>query len=194
MHPGTRHNAGMMAINELLKQFSLHDKTVDWKNERRIGGWIAACNLDQSLLQKCQVSTKLKQDTAVFLFKPKEFMNLSGLSVKKAVDEYGITARDELIIFHDDLDLKFGTSKVKTGGSGRGHNGIRSVVSSLGTSDFTRCRIGIGRPSSDSAIDRYVLDKFPADQRDELERKVFPKVVTDVLSLVVDRVNSRIYY
>lgn len=191
MHPGTRHNAGMMAVNHLMEQFLMHDKTIEWKNERRIGGWIAACKLDQTTLQKCLVSTQLKQDAAVFLFKPKEFMNLSGLSVKKVVEEYGITVRDEMIILHDDLDVKFGSSKVKNGGSGRGHNGIRSVVSSLGTSDFTRYRIGIGRPPSDSAIDRYVLDKFPSDQCYELERNVFPNMVTDVLSLIVDRVNSR---
>jgi PTH1 family peptidyl-tRNA hydrolase len=107
-------------------------------------------------------------------------MNLSGVAVKKACAFYAITPR-EIIVLHDDLETKFGQLKIKNGGSGNGHNGLRSIISALGEKEFERFKIGIGRPSNnDGAIDSYVMAKFSPDQNNELSLAVYPEIM-DVL-------------
>jgi PTH1 family peptidyl-tRNA hydrolase len=101
------------------------------------------------------------------LLKPLTFMNLSGESVRAALDFFKIEPA-ELVVVHDELDLPFGTIKVKFGGGTAGHNGLKSLVSQCGTPDFVRVRIGIGRPRSGVAHG-HVLGDFSADESAQLE-------------------------
>jgi len=99
-------------------------------------------------------------DHRVLLVKPQTFMNLSGQSVRQVIDFYQKTAED-LIVVHDDLDLPFGTVRIKVGGGDGGHKGVRSLMDHLGNAAFTRVRLGIGKPPFRDDTEYYVLQPFP---------------------------------
>ncbi|MEY4583077.1 MAG: hypothetical protein RL701_7780 [Pseudomonadota bacterium] len=96
------------------------------------------------------------------LLKPQTFMNLSGQAVQKALAFFKLELA-QLIVIHDELDLAFGTVRLKLGGGSAGHNGIKSIVQCCGGSDFVRVRIGIGRPRSGSP-EHHVLSDFSGDE------------------------------
>ncbi len=104
----------------------------------------------------------------VVLLKPTTYMNNSGQSVAKVSKFYKIPS-ENIVVFHDELDIKAGDIRVKQGGSNAGHNGLRSIQAHLGTSDFWRVRIGIGRPHPNADISGYVLDNFLKEERIWLE-------------------------
>ncbi len=101
----------------------------------------------------------------VVLAKPRTYMNVSGGPVAGLVRYYG----GELVVVHDDLDLGFGVVRLKQGGGEGGHNGLRSISTSLGTKDYLRVRFGIGRPPGRQDPADYVLKRFSATERKELE-------------------------
>lgn len=110
--------------------------------------------------------TKVKYfDEDVILLKPLTFMNLSGDSIISCMNFFKIEKKDLLVIY-DDLDIKPGHLKLKESGSSGGHNGIKSIISNLGSEEFKRIRVGVGRPEFDSVID-YVLKK-PSKEEQEL--------------------------
>jgi len=96
----------------------------------------------------------------VLIAKPQTFMNLTGMSLRQIIDFYRKTAED-LLVVHDDMDLYFGTVRVKVGGGDGGHKGIRSLIEHLGDANFTRVRLGIGKPPFREDVERYVLQTFP---------------------------------
>jgi PTH1 family peptidyl-tRNA hydrolase len=99
---------------------------------------------------------------------PQTFMNLSGVSVGSACKSLGIAPGD-LIVAHDDIDLPFGSLRIKVGGGHGGHNGIRSIRAALGTGDFIRVKLGVGRPHPGGDVAGYVLSPFSAVERSRLE-------------------------
>lgn len=101
------------------------------------------------------------------LLKPQTFMNLSGESVQPAAQFFKIPT-ERIVVIHDELDLPFGTVRLKVGGGLAGHNGLRSMADQLGTQDFLRLRMGIGRPRSGS-VSGYVLSDFSQIEAAELE-------------------------
>jgi PTH1 family peptidyl-tRNA hydrolase len=104
----------------------------------------------------------------VTLLLPQTFMNLSGASVGSAYRSLGITPGD-LIVIHDDIDLDFGVIKIKMGGGHGGQNGIRHIREVLGTGDFVRVKVGIGRPSGGGDVSSHVLSRFSASERKQLD-------------------------
>ena len=151
----TRHNAGFMVLDHLadLNNISFQKKRSDGAEydsaEFRSGG-----------------------DT-ILLVKPLTFMNRSGQAVAPLVRFYRLSS-DNLLVVHDDLDLDAGRMKFTAGGGAGGHNGIKSIITSLGTKDFPRLKIGIGRPETPIPVDRYVLSSFNKD-----EQPLFDHVVED---------------
>jgi PTH1 family peptidyl-tRNA hydrolase len=107
-------------------------------------------------------------DTDVVLAKPQSFMNTSGGPVKQLCSAYGI-APDHLIVIHDDLDIDPGTIRVKLGGGHAGHNGLRSICDKLGTRDYFRVRVGIGRPPGRMNVADFVLSQPKKDAKDDFE-------------------------
>lgn len=99
----------------------------------------------------------------VFLLKPQTFMNLSGRSVRELVQFYKILPEDILII-HDDMDLPLGRIRLRQSGSAGGHNGIKSTIAEIGTEEFWRLKIGVGRPPSGWDSARYVLAPFGSEE------------------------------
>jgi PTH1 family peptidyl-tRNA hydrolase len=112
----------------------------------------------------------------VILGKPMTFMNLSGPAARALAAFFKVEARDILVI-HDDIDVGYGKIKIKEKGGNGGHNGVRSLIMALGTGEFTRLRIGIGRPEADQEVRTHVLTGFDARQKALLE---------DVLSVAQD--------
>ncbi|MDA3900122.1 MAG: aminoacyl-tRNA hydrolase [Spirochaetes bacterium] len=112
----------------------------------------------------------------VLLLLPQTFMNNSGEAVAVALHYYGLNKND-LIVIHDELELSFGDIREKRGGGHKGHNGIRSIISSIGTADFVRIRFGIGRPPHEEmSVASYVLSDFNDDETSSLE-ECYEKVI-----------------
>ena len=110
------------------------------------------------------------EETPVALVKPMTFMNLSGQAVKPLLAEFGL-APDRLIVVADDLDLPTGKLRMREGGSHGGHNGHRSIIATLGTSDYPRLKIGIGSVDKSQTVD-HVLSRFTPDEREGIARAV----------------------
>ncbi len=119
-------------------------------------------------------------DEELVLLKPMTFMNLSGQSVQPAAAFFKV-APSRIIVVHDEIDLPFADVRLKVGGGHAGHNGLRSILGSLGTPDFVRVRVGVGRPGQGfrGEVADYVLSSFDASERAELQ---------DVLSNATDSV------
>lgn len=99
---------------------------------------------------------------------PQTFMNRSGAAVKDALNYYDETP-ENLIIIHDEIELPFGEIKIKFGGGHKGHNGIRSIIQEIGSSDFHRIRIGVGRPEDENrSVADHVLSNFTGDEMEKI--------------------------
>jgi len=122
----------------------------------------------------------------VLLAKPQTFMNLSGKSVRKLTDFFKIVVEDVLVV-HDDLDLPFGTIRLKAGGGQGGHNGLRSIHDHLGGPEFQRVRLGIGKPAQRSAVEQYVLKPFT-----ESELRFLPRIITTAGNAIREVISSGI--
>jgi len=100
----------------------------------------------------------------VLLAKPQTYMNLSGIALERLVSYFKVDIKD-LIVVHDDLDLPFETIRLKKGGGEGGHKGLMSIVQHVGSADFIRVRIGIGKPMRKAMVERYVLSPFAEEEQ-----------------------------
>lgn len=141
---GSRHNAGFMVIDALTSSASVQSR------ER---------------FQAHILEIRSEDETIVFM-KPLTFMNDSGNAVSQVVRWYKAEP-DRVLIVYDDLDLPFGSIRLRARGSAGGHNGLASVIQKLGTQEIPRLRVGIGRPASGSTVN-YVLSRFTPTERAEL--------------------------
>ena len=149
----TRHNLGFACVRELARRIGTPIEKKRW----------------QSLVGRSEAR-------GVWFVLPQTYMNLSGQAVAKALKDTGLTPQQAWVVY-DELDLPMCRMRIRRGGSGAGHNGVLSIISSLGTDDFTRFRVGIGKPArkgSTSGV-HYVLGRFA---KAEAER--VPKVVSGV--------------
>ena len=120
----------------------------------------------------------------VTLLQPQTFMNLSGASVGSACRSLGVAPGD-LIVIHDDVDLDFGIMKIKSGGGHGGQNGIRHIREVLGTGDFVRVKVGVGRPVGDQDVSGHVLSRFNATERKSLD--LLLSSVADAVETILDK-------
>ena len=111
--------------------------------------------------------TSLKKNGTIYLLKPMTLMNRSGQSIAAALNFYKLKPTD-LIVVHDDLELPFGTVQLRKGRGTAGHNGLKSIVSQIGSSDFIRFRLGISRPPSGWNVSDFVLSRFSPEEEAEL--------------------------
>jgi len=149
-YAGTRHNAGFMMLDYLAEKNKLTFADSKWK---------------------ALVAKAIVWDESVVLLKPETFMNLSGTAVAQAAHFYKLQPA-HIIVIHDDLDMKFGRIKIVSGGGDGGHKGIRSIIEHLGTKEFTRIKIGIGRPDPPVLPEKYVLGKFDSAEKEIIKRKM----------------------
>ncbi|CAB4964826.1 MAG: aminoacyl-tRNA hydrolase [Actinobacteria bacterium] len=150
-YAATRHNIGFAVVDGLAVQLGArlarHKRAMALAAEGRLGA--------------------PGSGESVVLLEPLSFMNESGGPVKALMGFYGVDAA-QLIVIHDELDLPLGSIRTKLGGGDNGHNGLRSIRSSLGSGDFFRVRVGIGRPNGRQDPADYVLSGFGSAERVEL--------------------------
>ena len=115
---------------------------------------------------------------------PQTYMNRSGTSVASACQSLGVEPGD-LVVVHDEIDLDFGTLRVKSGGGHGGHNGLRSITGVLGATEFNRLRMGVGRPPAGGDVSRYVLSCFSAVERAQLAE--YLDKAADALNVLVQK-------
>ncbi len=127
-------------------------------------------------------------DAKLFLIKPLEYMNRSGGPIAKLASYFQIDPH-EILVVHDDLDVPYGRIKFVRGGGHGGHNGIRSIIEALGTKDFPRLKIGIGRPPKGIPADKYVLGTFSPDEKRIIE-KVIDLSVEGIREFVKNGIDS----
>jgi len=154
----TRHNAGFMVVDKVSDAFSI--ALEKQKFDTRFG--IGSVN-----------------GVKIVLAKPMAYMNRSGPQVQNIAGYFRILCEDMLVV-HDDIDLAFGRLKIKEKGGDGGHKGVRSIIDAFGGGDFTRLRIGVGRPDAEKDAADYVLDEFTLE-----ERKVLGQIITAAKDAIV---------
>ncbi|AGP31263.1 aminoacyl-tRNA hydrolase [Corynebacterium terpenotabidum] len=160
----TRHNVGYLVLEELLARHHGH--------LRGVAGVPA------------QVSRTAVDGHGLLLVRSTTYMNQSGLSVAPLAASAGIPA-DHVIVIHDELDLPAGTVKVKLGGNENGHNGLKSVSAELGTRDYVRIRVGIGRPAAGQSVVDHVLEAMSPQVRESLAGPVH--TAADAVEIIAER-------
>ena len=128
----------------------------------------------------------------VILIKPTTFMNSSGLCVAKVVKELNIKPNNILVVY-DDISLPLGTIRLREKGSAGGHNGVKSIIQELGTEEFNRLRIGIGKPIDDTSILDYVLGDFTEFENVEETTKCAESIISSILNGVITKGDTFIY-
>jgi len=172
----TRHNAGFWFIEEVARKYS-----ATFRPEKKFHGEVAKISLE---------------DKDIWLLKPGTFMNRSGLAVQNLLSFYHFTA-EQLLVAHDEIDLPPGTAKLKTGGGHGGHNGLRDIISQLGSKDFHRLRIGVGHPGSKDQVVDYVLHNASRDDRVLIDRdiddavSVLPELASGALEQAMQKLHSK---
>lgn len=154
-YAATRHNVGFHVVDVLAG---------------RIGSRLARHKRGHALAAEGKLGVPGSL-TPLVLVEPLSFMNESGGPVKALMGFYGVDL-DRLVVVHDELDLPFTSIRIKHGGGDNGHNGLRSIRKALGSGDFYRVRVGIGRPPGRQDPAEYVLKGFPSAERSELPEVV----------------------
>ena len=157
-----RHNVGFKIIDSINKKFSLS------KQKPKFKGLLTTGNIGNE---------------KVYAIKPLTFMNNSGICIRELIEYFKIDAGN-IIVFHDDLDIDFGKIKTKFGGSSAGHNGIESIDKFIGK-DYSRVRIGIGKPNDKISVSDYVLRDFDEEEKQLLEN--LKDNITENLAILIDK-------
>ena len=157
-----RHNIGFKIIDAINQKFGLSKQKPKFKG----------------LLTTGNIGSK-----KVYAIKPLTFMNNSGICIRELIEYFKIDAED-VIVFHDDLDIEFGKIKAKFGGSNAGHNGIASIDKFIGK-DYSRVRIGIGKPKNNIEVADYVLQNFDDDETIGIEN--ISNNIIDSISILVEK-------
>ncbi|WP_316367857.1 aminoacyl-tRNA hydrolase [Candidatus Thiodiazotropha sp. CDECU1] len=174
-HEETRHNAGFWFVDRLAQQ--LHQP---FRNESRHHGLVC-----KSIIAGEEIR----------LLKPKTYMNRSGQAVSSLANYFRI-APDEILVVHDELDLEPGQVRLKTGGGHAGHNGLRDIMSALGSRDFHRLRIGIDHPNDRNLVVNYVLGRPSKSDREAIDSAIeeaidcLDEIVKGELQKVMNRLHG----
>ncbi len=157
-----RHNIGFKIIDAINQKYGLS------KQKPKFKGLLTTGTIDGK---------------KVYAIKPLTFMNNSGICIRELIEYFKIEA-ENVIVFHDDLDIDFGKIKTKFGGSSAGHNGIESIDKFIGK-EYSRVRIGIGHPKDDIEVSDHVLQDFNEDEKEEISS--ITESITESLSILIDK-------
>ena len=169
-----RHNIGFKIIDAINQKFNLS------KQKPKFKGLLTTGNVENK---------------KVYAIKPLTFMNNSGICIRELLEYFKMEAQN-VFVFHDDLDIDFGKIKAKFGGSSAGHNGIESIDKFIGK-EYSRVRIGIGKPENKMSISDFVLDNFNNEEKEILEIitsnivEYFPILLDKKLDLFSSTVNNK---
>ena len=157
-----RHNIGFKVVDAINQKFGLS------KQKPKFKGLLTTGNIG---------------DKKIYVIKPLTFMNSSGICIRELLEYFKIES-ENVIVFHDDLDVEFGKIKTKFGGSSAGHNGIASIDKFIGK-DYSRVRIGIGKPQNKMSVSDFVLNDFNDDEK-ELLNKITNNII-ESLAILIDK-------
>ena len=157
-----RHNIGFKVIDAINQKYSLS------KQKPKSKGLLTTGNIGEK---------------KVYAIKPLTFMNNSGICIRELLEYFKMEA-ENVIVFHDDLDIDIGKIKAKFGGSDAGHNGIASIDKFIGK-DYSRVRIGIGKPESKISVSDYVLNDFNEDEQQQIEK--ITNNIIESLTILLDK-------
>ena len=157
-----RHNVGFSVIDAINEKFKLS------KQKPKFKGLLTTGKIDEH---------------KVFAIKPLTFMNSSAVCIKELIEYFKIDVKD-VFVFHDDMDIDIGKVKVKFGGRSAGHNGIESIDKNIGK-NYSRVRIGIGRPKKNSTGADHVLENFSSDEKGNVEKVT--QNITESLSILISK-------
>jgi len=157
-----RHNIGFKIIDAINQKFGLSKQKPKFKG----------------LLTTGNISNK-----KVYAIKPLTFMNNSGICIRELIEYFKMDAED-VIVFHDDLDVDFSKIKTKFGGSSAGHNGIESIDKFIGK-DYSRVRVGIGKPEKKIEVSDFVLTNFTEEEKIEVEKVI--QSIIDSMPILIDK-------
>jgi len=157
-----RHNIGFKIIDAINQKFGLSKQKPKFKG----------------LLTTGNISNK-----KVYAIKPLTFMNNSGICIRELIEYFKMDVED-VIVFHDDLDVDFSKIKTKFGGSSAGHNGIESIDKFIGK-DYSRVRVGIGKPEKKIEVSDFVLTNFTEEEKIELEKVI--QSIIDSMPILIDK-------
>ena len=169
-----RHNVGFKIIDTINKKFGLS------KQKPKFKGLLTTGNID---------------DKKIYAIKPLTFMNNSGICIRELIEYFKINSED-VIVFHDDLDIDFTKIKAKFAGSDAGHNGIASIDKFIGK-EYSRVRVGIGKPDSKIEVSDFVLTNFTDEEKVKLEKVIqniiesMPILIDKKLDLFSSTVNNK---
>ncbi len=166
-HRDNRHNLGFMLIDRLIIRLNARGMKVQ---------------------SKAIVTTATYEDRKLILAKPQTYMNLSGQSAQGLLHFYKLPV-ENMLVAHDDLDIPFGAIRIRPGGGPGGQRGMASTIEQLGTKDFPRLRIGIGRPPGRVDPSDYVLQNFSRDEMKVLS-EIIDRAADAALMFVVDGLNK----
>ena len=167
-YEGTRHNVGFAVIDAIADKYNI---SVTERKHR------AFCGKGMIAGQK------------VLLVKPQTYMNLSGESVRSALDFYKVDPETEILVIYDDVSLGVGQLRIRKKGSAGGHNGIKNIIAHLGTSVFQRIKVGVGEKPKDYDLADYVLGHFSKEDK-ELKSEGYKDAVQAVEMILMDNIEG----
>lgn len=167
-YEGTRHNVGFDVIDAIANKYNI---AVETKKHR------------------AYVGIGVIEGQKVILAKPQTYMNLSGESVRSIVDFYKADPESEVLIIYDDVSLDVGQLRIRKKGSAGGHNGIKSIIAHLGTSNFPRIKVGVGEKPKGYDLADYVLGKFSKGEQ-EMMREGYQNAVAATALIVQDEIEQ----
>ncbi len=147
---GTRHNVGFLVMDALSSEYAIP------LDRRKFDAFYGRGSISGE---------------EVILIKPQSYMNRSGIPIFRLIEYFGISHTNMLVI-HDDIDLVYGRIKIKVKGGHGGHNGVRSIIDTLGDGNFNRLRVGIGRSENEINVTGHVLGRFRPDEKKILDQVV----------------------
>lgn len=162
----TRHNMGFNVVNKLSNKYGIE------VNKKKFDG---LCG------------DGIIEGEKVILLKPQTYMNLSGKSIVQVVNFYK-TPLENIIVIYDDIDIEQGLIRIRKKGSSGSHNGMKSVIAELGSEEFARVRVGIGKPKYEGDMINYVIGAVPEEEQKELEKGVekAKEAIVEILKSGID--------
>ena len=174
-YSGTRHNAGFWFVDRVAEKFS--------------------CSFSRAHKFTADIARLRSDDIDCMLLKPLTLMNDSGRSVQAMMAYYNITPK-QILVVHDEIDFDPGTIRIKKGGGDAGHNGIRDIITNIGTNDFLRIRIGVGHPGHRDRVIGSVLGKPTRAERKLITEaidkglEVFPQILAGDYQKAMNQLHS----
>lgn len=171
----TRHNMGFNTVNKIAKEYNIEITKKGFKGLYGSG---------------------IIEGEKVILLKPQTYMNLSGESLREIMNFYKITS-NELIVIYDDIDIEPGYIRIRKSGSSGTHNGMKSVIECIGTEDFVRVRVGIGKPSGAEDMIHYVIGAIPEediellDEGTTLAKEAVIEIIKNNVDIVMNNYNKK---